>query len=804
VEYGYDYAGRMKTMKTWKNFAAASGAATTTWNYHTKRGGLISKKFPDNNSVLYTNTPGGRLTSRTWARGIVTTYGYNPAGDLASVDYSDSTPDVSYTYDRLGRKTQVTDGAGTHDFTYNSAGQLLTESFPLAGVTVTNSYDTLLRRQSLDSGTGIPPIQFAYDAASRFDGILQGTTLIWYNYSSWYGHVGKYATYYHQEGEPLVTMQQDYDGLGRLVEVHNGRWLLDLDPPDVYYHYDYNLANQRTKRTEGLIDYPETTPYWDYSYDALGQLTNAVKRWDNTGTPIDGSKFAYTYDDIGNRKTAKRNTRSSTYTSNTSNQYTQRTVPGYVDVIGAVMQTNATVTVNGAATSRHGASFYKEVTVTNSSAATYPEWVANATWNGFAESDTGRVFVAKTPEIFGYDKDGNLTNDGRFAYSWDGENRLVSMVTQASLPASVPVQQLEFVYDAMNRRVSKVVSHWTGSSWMCANALKNVYDGWNLIAEIGTNGAVVRSYAWGLDLSDSEQGAGGVGGLLWMSHAGADYVAVHDGYGNVMGLLTSTSFSQWVAQYEYGPFGELLRATGAMANENPFRFSTKYQDEETGLLYYGSRYYNPVTGRWISRDPIGEKGGANLYGFVLNNPISSYDLLGLKGCCGPDGTVALDATLQQAENRFNSASVFGKVKGCFYMFINPITAMDAWDLTCNSGGSGQGCENTITIKGGCYHPWEVNYALYGRGAKLCKGFFFLARNQAWLYKMTIKALVNLGMNDHPGSWYGTPESIFEWSPQVSGWSKYGFDGTIPPTPNRYKDCKTSSREGQVALKKWPF
>jgi RHS repeat-associated protein len=82
------------------------------------------------------------------------------------------------------------------------------------------------------------------------------------------------------------------------------------------------------------------------------------------------------------------------------------------------------------------------------------------------------------------------------------------------------------------------------------------------------------------------------------------------------------------AQYEYGPFGELLRATGPLALANPFRFSTKYQDDETGLLYYGYRYYNSSTGRWLNRDPIGEKGGLNLYGFVANNPITHFDLLG--------------------------------------------------------------------------------------------------------------------------------------------------------------------------------
>jgi len=65
-----------------------------------------------------------------------------------------------------------------------------------------------------------------------------------------------------------------------------------------------------------------------------------------------------------------------------------------------------------------------------------------------------------------------------------------------------------------------------------------------------------------------------------------------------------------------------------MAKANPFRFSTRYQDEETGLVYYGHRYYDASTGRWLGRDPIGENGGRNLYGFLDNDPANFVDVLG--------------------------------------------------------------------------------------------------------------------------------------------------------------------------------
>jgi RHS repeat-associated protein len=83
------------------------------------------------------------------------------------------------------------------------------------------------------------------------------------------------------------------------------------------------------------------------------------------------------------------------------------------------------------------------------------------------------------------------------------------------------------------------------------------------------------------------------------------------------------------ARYEHGPFAEPLRVTGPLAKANPIRFSTKCTDAESGLLYYGYRYYNPSTARWLSRDPIGELGGRNLYNFIQNDSVNGVDFVGL-------------------------------------------------------------------------------------------------------------------------------------------------------------------------------
>jgi RHS repeat-associated protein len=182
---------------------------------------------------------------------------------------------------------------------------------------------------------------------------------------------------------------------------------------------------------------------------------------------------------------------------------------------------------------------------------------------------------------------------------------------------------------------------WNNTSGTGAPALdlKFVYDlsagpagGWNVLAILDSALSLQSSFAWGLDLSGTMDGAGGVGALLSTTvHTGPNagtYFYAYDGNGNVMGLINAADGSV-AARYEYGPFGELLRATGPMAKANPFRFSTKYQDEETDFIYYGGRYYIPSTGRWLSRDPAEERGGVNLYSALRNDPGSWIDPLGL-------------------------------------------------------------------------------------------------------------------------------------------------------------------------------
>lgn len=307
------------------------------------------------------------------------------------------------------------------------------------------------------------------------------------------------------------------------------------------------------------------------------------------------------------------------------NQYTSRTVPGAVDVLGLAMGNNSSLTVNSATPWRKGEYFRKEVSVANSTVAV---WQAIAVAATGETTVNGNVFVPKTPESYTYDDDGNLTQDGRWDYTWDAENRLVKLVSRSGAPSGSEKAVL-FTYDAKSRRISKTVSNWVSGAWQLESTNRFLYDGWNLIAVLNAQQSTINSFTWGLDLSGTLQGAGGVGGLLMLTNSGnGAHFCAYDGNGNVAALVKASDGTV-SANYEYGPFGEALRVTGTMAKANPFRFSSKYQDEESDFLYYGYRSYNPSVGRWLSRDPIEELGGDNIYSHALNDPVLRFDSYGL-------------------------------------------------------------------------------------------------------------------------------------------------------------------------------
>ncbi len=272
-----------------------------------------------------------------------------------------------------------------------------------------------------------------------------------------------------------------------------------------------------------------------------------------------------------------------------------KTFPGSVIILGEATNA-ASVSVNTNPTHRKRRYFRAELAVENS---------ANPVWLGITNvavlpvgsgqyvvsNITGQVFVPKTPESFSYDADGNLTSDGRWNYTWDAENRLVRVKSYGASDRA-GWRRVDWAYDALGRRTRQTSYVLSNGVWVVTEDVKFVSDpapfGRHVVELGATNHALVCSYVWGLDLSGTMDGAGGVGGgLLWVRLAGGLASGTHfvtcDGNGNSVSPIAAADVWK-AARYECGPFGEPSRVTGPTAAENVFRFSTKRTDDTTELV----------------------------------------------------------------------------------------------------------------------------------------------------------------------------------------------------------------------------
>lgn len=619
VAYEYDGFGRMTGMYTYRGTndflaysdfeARKSEMDRTTWQYDLATGLLTNKLYADGKGTAYSYDTAGRLASRTWARGITTTYGYDLAGNLTEVDYSDSTPSVSFTYDRLGRQLTITDILGTRTNEYDAATlQLIAEKLP-DGTTLDRHYDSLGR----PSGIGLSSdysVGYAYDDFGRFMAVSSSVYSVPFvaNYSyipnsDLIGQVSSaqfQVSYTYEPHRNLKTQVLNSSGTNLISQ----------------FDYENDAIGRRTRR----VDSSSTTN--DFAYNIRSELIEAVM-----GT----NSFAYQYDPIGNREQSTKNEEQSTYSANELNQYTR---------------------------------------ISNLQSTNHPS----------------------------YDDDGNMVGYGHWTFTWDGENRLVGVASNGTMV-------VENQYDYMSRRIMKATAIETN---------EYLYDGWNMIRETQVSGfsSQVSSFVWGLDLSQSLQGAGGIGGLVSILNSDSCLLTpAFDANGNVTELVSTNGAI--VAHYEYDPYGKATAMEGAQARSNPYRFSSKYTDDETGLVYYGYRFYSPTLGRWISRDPIGENGGLNVSAFLVNEPVARSDNRGLsaavaKICTHPIGDLfgpgvpeaggaGVHAKVEIKDCRLHNETdaCCGLVGGYYCVYIcrkilhwyeeqNPLCDQDAGEITINN------------------------------------------------------------------------------------------------------------------------
>lgn len=634
-DFAYDSQGRRTSMTTWQGGVAR----TTTWDYDSTTGLLTAKKINGTTVESYTHRDNGQVKTVTDANGVVATASFDAGGKMSGVVHSDGTASISRSFDRLGCLNYIgLSGGISETFTNNVEGLRLSTDATGGGVVsnaaLTYSYSGahggLLSRASTISGLGTRNFAVSYNGNSAVAGITEGAV------TGSYGYVWG----------SLVSSQAVTCAGGMALQKMVTWDYVNSRPTEIKYVVGSTLLASNTyqyvtndDRIASIILKDGSS--WKYQYDSRGHLISG-KKYFADGSDWFGRQFAYAFDSVGNAIKAGPLAASGvprySFSSSGFNVHSTNNWGGEIEVSGNAA-TNTRVVVNRTLAQRKEKFFWATLTVSNSSAAVDQEikiWVARTNAPGdLVGCVSGRVVVAKATEVSTYDNKLSKTADSRRQFVY---NAMSWMIEAQNTGLTKPLK-LKFDYYPDGRRARKVVLEQDGAGWKTNEVHQFYYDDWNMISESVVNslGAKVYHYTWGLDLAGQRDGklgqeSGGIGGLLAITEVDGTttniYYPVADHIGSIQKLVSAQTGAV-VAEYEYDPFGVLLFKNGAKAGVCPFRFSSKYYDSEIGLYYFGYRYYDPATTKWLTLDPLGEDGGVNLTCYCQNNPISEVDGLGL-------------------------------------------------------------------------------------------------------------------------------------------------------------------------------
>jgi RHS repeat-associated protein len=311
----------------------------------------------------------------------------------------------------------------------------------------------------------------------------------------------------------------------------------------------------------------------NYTYDAASQLLTLAHQLGATTI----NSFAYTYDKVGNRKSKADTNGTANYAYDVLNRLVQATNP---------LPTNPLETFNYDAVGNR----------------------INSNQNGLSNFNQANELLDDANFVYQYDNNGNMirktakVGGAVTQYEYDAENKLIRVVS--------PGSTANYRYDGLGRRVEKEV--------IAGNTTINryVYDNEDILLELDGSNNIVARYTHGPGIDEP----------LIMEKNGQSFFYHADGLSSITEITNQSGTV--VQRYGYSSFGK-IESQFDLNFKQPYTYTARELDVETGLYYYRARYYDIQSGRFLQTDPNGFSGGINFYGYVGNNPIGRIDPYGL-------------------------------------------------------------------------------------------------------------------------------------------------------------------------------
>lgn len=609
--FTYDSAGHLTQVTTPK------GTTSYTYNAVNQQTAVTD---PAGNKTTFTYNTLGYLTGMTDPTGKGVTFAYDPMGNVvSSTDTAGKT--TAFTLDASGRPTKITDPLGNAvATTYNSAG-LPTQTADPAGNTFKTAYDTFGRpTQSTNALQGVTAQN--YDKNSR---LAQVTVPSGAAHSWSYDAVGRITLLTSPSGKKKSFT---YDAAGRLASFTNA------SNQTTSFTYDAGDRITQTSFADGAVrsitydsaNRPTQLAFAGkartYAYDTAGRISSCVDAWGKAigyaynaagqlaSLTYPGNKLvAYGYDAAGRLTSVTDwNGGVTAYTYDAAGRLQQTLFPNGIKTTLSYDSASRVTAIqhkksDGTVVYGQTVAYDNRGNVTSSDITPEPTgWITadSVTYTANAEDQ----YTGVGSDILGYDPVGQmLSRTSGTSYTFDARERMTAALT--------PTVNASFTYGPGGERIQKVVDGTATRYVVDTNRSLPA-----VIAELDANSVPTTYYIYGIGLL-AQIPATGTAAHYYHTDLQSNVVALTD----ATGAVTDTYF--------YHPFGKVLAKTGTTANPYLFAGALGVEQDETGLNYMRARYYDPIIGRFISKDPLGLAAGVNQYGYGNNNPMRFTDPSGL-------------------------------------------------------------------------------------------------------------------------------------------------------------------------------